>query len=602
MKVIIRNKAVYIPSIDAKDLYVSNNYNVPTDVGYSLKTKDGNVNTRRFKNTFDYSLDLIKLREVYSKVFRNRGFSFYKGEKEYTSQIINVTFKYSNKLFNLVGKNTYVRFGYDVKQMGFHDCVSIKDGQLVGIQTNTSATSPCDPELLGKCFNYSEGEKEYQIGSIPTLNTREKLRNELYANGFWCDGIHYVRFKRSSGSARVGKCLFINERLYPKMHKWDMCGLKVVKGQEIDLAALESYISLSSSSIIDTLEIQPHNILVIDDFESVFIDEVIATRENGGHLISSQEKVTIKNSIWDGQSLIDKSLLGDYARYGMVLLRNRFFKSCCFNTNIQDWLIDNKITSINQLKGFTLAKDIKDIKLITTPSSIKYLKFASLEQWLNNITSTFGIVKHDKKTHYFGGSMVKTHYQLINTLQMTFEEVQALLAPSLDFKRLMRDDPAVLRFYIKYPENHDFKDEALLSDNDIIFNLLGLNEDFTKTNLYCKFRDTLFASYIKELKSGHVYVEGNYSTLLGNPLEMLRASIGKFNGESSIGIGTIHTKRFPYGSQLLGSRSPHVCAGNIWLPMNTANEAIDNYFNLTNEIVCINSIGENVLQRLSGAD
>lgn len=602
MKVIIKNKAVYIPSIDAKDLYVSNNYNVPNDVGYSLRTQDGNVNTWRFKNTFDYSLDLIKLREVYSKVFRNRGFSFYKGEKEYTSQIINVTFKYSNKLFNLVGKNTYIRFGYDVKQMEFHDCICIKDGQLVGIQTNTSAASPCDSELLGKCFNYSEGEKEYQIGSIPTLNTREQLRNELYANGFWCDGIHYVRFKRSSGSARVGKCLFINERLYPKMHKWDMCGLKVVEGQEIDLAALESYISLSSSSIIDTLEIQPHNILVIDDFESVFTDEVIATRENGGHLVSCQEKVTVKNSIWDGESLIDKSLLGDYACYGMVLLRNRFFKSCCFNTNIQDWLIDNRITSIKQLKGFTLAKNIKDIKLITTPSSIKYLKFASLEQWMRNITSTFGIVKHDKKTHYFGGSMVKAHYQLINTLQMTFEEVQALLAPSLDFKRLMRDDPAVLRFYIKYPENHNFKDEALLSDNDIIFNLLGLNEDFTKTTLYCKFRDTLFASYIKELKSGHVYVEGNYSTLLGNPLEMLQASIGKFNGESSMGIGTIHTKRFPYGSQLLGSRSPHVCAGNIWLPMNTANEAVDKYFNLTNEIVCINSIGENVLQRLSGAD
>ena len=32
------------------------------------------------------------------------------------------------------------------------------------------------------------------------------------------------------------------------------------------------------------------------------------------------------------------------------------------------------------------------------------------------------------------------------------------------------------------------------------------------------------------------------------------------------------------------------------------NDTIDKYVNLTNEIVCINSIGENVLQRLSGSD
>lgn len=486
--------------------------------------------------------------------------------------------------------------------MSFNDCVCIKDGQLVGIQLNTSVISPCSFQLLEKCFNYSEEDHEYHTGTIPTLNTREDLREELYAHGFLCDGIHYVRFKRSSGSARVGKCLFINERLYPKMHKWDMCGLKVTAGQEIDLAALESYISLSSSSIIDTLEIKPNNILVIDDYESVFTDEVIATREANGHLVSCQENVTIKNSIWDGQSLIDVSLLGEYSKYGMVLLRNRFFKSCCFNTNIQEWLIDNRITSVDQLNGFTLAKDIHDIKLITTPSSIKYLKFDSLEHWLTNITTTFGIVKHDKKTHYFDGTMVKTHYQLINTLQLTYSEVEDLLKPSLDFKRMMRDDPAILRFFIKYPANHKFKDEALMSDNDIIFNLLGLNDAFTQTELYCKFRDTLFASYIRDLKNGHVFVEGNYSTLLGNPLEMLQAAIGAFEGRSSIGKGNIHSKRFGYGKRILGSRSPHVCAGNVWLTNNVQNDDIDKYFNLTPEIVCVNSIGENLLQRLSGAD
>ncbi len=42
--------------------------------------------------------------------------------------------------------------------------------------------------------------------------------------------------------------------------------------------------------------------------------------------------------------------------------------------------------------------------------------------------------------------------------------------------------------------------------------------------------------------------------------------------------------------------------GNIWLAENKENQLIDRYLNLTDEIVCINSIGENVLQRLSGSD
>ena len=38
------------------------------------------------------------------------------------------------------------------------------------------------------------------------------------------------------------------------------------------------------------------------------------------------------------------------------------------------------------------------------------------------------------------------------------------------------------------------------------------------------------------------------------------------------------------------------------MPVNRDNEMIERYINLTKEIVCINSIGESVLDRLSGAD
>ena len=75
------------------------------------------------------------------------------------------------------------------------------------------------------------------------------LRAHFYQNGFYLDGVHFVRYKRSAGSSREGKCLFIDERLYKAMNKWSGCGLKV----QTDLASWESYKALSLSSIKGTI-------------------------------------------------------------------------------------------------------------------------------------------------------------------------------------------------------------------------------------------------------------------------------------------------------------------------------------------------------------
>lgn len=614
----MENKGVYIPSIDAKDIYLSAHYIENNPDGYNLKLKDGQYNLRKFINSLDYSLDLIELQDIYYKKYRRNNFSFKVKKHQYTTNVINLTFKYSVKEWNQMNRNTFVKFGYNYNRLIFEDCIAKNNnGEIVGIQIGTKVLSPISE--LPSCFcivdteirdkkdktKVKEIQKQYKkVKESKTLKTNAQLRNELYKYGFVCNGTKYCRMKRSSGSARVGKCLFINEELFKPILKFSSGKIVLKEGQEVDLAAYESYISLPSSSIIDTLPISPENILLIDDFESIFKEDVIETHNDNGWLTTSEKNCEIKNSIWDGQSLIDISLMGDYACYGMILLRNLMFKSCCFNCNIQQWFKDNNITDVSQLNGKTRAKYIEDVKLITTPNSIKYLKFDTLDNWLDNLYPRFGVVKHDKKTHFFDGQLVQTHYQLINTLQLSKDEVQEFLKESLEFAQMLRDNPAVVRYYIKYPDIDEFEplSKPMLNKNDVIYNLMCINDNFTKTKYYQEFLHDLLASYYKNLKNGHVYVNGNYSTLLGNPIEMLQQSIGTFNGKSQIGIGNIHNIRFEYNKTLLGSRSPHVTMGNIWLANNQENKLIDCYFNLTDEIVCINSIGENVLQRLSGAD
>ena len=612
------NKQIYIPSIDAKDIYLSSHYIEDNPDGYNLKLKDGQYNLRKFTNSLDDSLDLTELLNIYYKKYRRKDFSFRIKKHQYTTNVINLTFKYSVKEWNQMSKNTFVKFGYDYRALVFEDCIAKNEtGEIVGIQVGENLHSPI--EELPNYFSIVDIETKNENGvstttNVPkqykkvkepkTLKTNAELRKELYRHGFICNGVQYCRMKRSSGSARVGKCLFINEELLKPLLKFSSGNITIQEGEEVDLAAYESYISLPSSSIIGTIPIAPENILLIDDYESVFREDVIETHNENGWLTTSEKNCEISNSIWDGQSLIDISLMGDYSCYGMILLRNLMFKSCCFNCNIQKWFQDNNITDISQLNGKTRATRIEDIKLITTPSSIKYLKFDTLDNWLDHLYPEFGVVKHDKKTHFFGGKLVQTHYQLINTLQLSQDEVREFLQESLDFAQLLRDNPAVVRHYIKYPdiEELDAMAKPMLDKNDVVYHLMCINDNFTKTKYYQEFLVDLLRSYYKNLKNGHVYVNGNYATLLGNPIEMLQQSIGTFQGESQIGVGNIHNIRFGYHKTLLGSRSPHVTMGNIWLAYNKENIQIDRYFNLTDEIVCINSIGENVLQRLSGAD
>lgn len=610
---------MYILSIDAKDLYDANHLVHMNPCGYDVRDSNGNLKLGRFINSLDYSLDLIKLREVYQRTYRNERFGFILDGKEYSQTVVNVTFKYSYKQWNQFvrydsrlkeNRTYYVLAGYQLDALTFKDRLAFEDDKLVGVCVNAPVNIPVSDTVLGQTFRFDSKAHVYRIcaNRNKTLMSCKQLREDLYANGFICDGQKYVRFKRSSGSSRVGKCLFIDESMAGRMRTWERCGIPIRNGQRLDLAGWEAYISLTLSSIIDTLEIRQENILLIDDYESTFNDRMMAIGYDGTQMTASATTTTITNCIWDGQALMDSSLFSKYPTKGMLLLRNRFFKSACFNTNIQEFFADNGITEVSQLNGKTRAKEISDIKLIVTPSSVKYLKFGSFDAWLDELEPNFGIVKFDKPTYFFDGQLVQTHYQLLNTLHMSREEVKELLKPSQDYFCQLDTNPSVFRRHVGCQGTAELGEHGsrdcfdCIAMNDVWYYLLGVNKKFAKTKLYADWKKKVLKAFKDNIRKGHILVRGTYATLLGNPYEMLQASIGKFDGTSLLGQGGVYCRMFEDGVELLGSRSPHVAAGNILCTTNKRHELLDRYFNLTPYIVCINSIEENILERLSGAD
>lgn len=547
-KVNTRNLTMYALDKDGKTITTTDKS------GKEVKVIDSN----KFKIRFDTSMGLDELTEILEKKRIKKQSIFKVKWQDATNQVIHVTFKYSVKAPHTITKG---------KNKG-----KIKNDSVEG-------------------YN------------------RKGIRKKIYKDGFHMDNIHYVRWERSGGSARTGKCLFINENLLKLMNEFTDCGVDTSK--PLDLASFEAYRALILSGKIGDIEIRPENILLIEDCKSTFENDVMLTSYDSKHnkLFTKEQRVEITNKIHDGQSLIDISLMPEgYKEKGMILLRHKFFKSCCFNSNIQQWFIDNKITDISQLKGKTVATKIEDIKLITTPSSIKYIKFGDKDTWFTDwieqvekSKKPFGIVKYEKPTKYFNGDLVRTHYQILNTLQIMRDKIKVLSQETLDYLDLLRKDHIAMMTYCMIHADDEDSELMLNTHCDIIYRMMKENEDFHKTEYYRDTAKNIIEQLRSDVKIGRILVRGNYSTILGNPIEMLQASIGIWDGTSQVGEGNIVTKVFPE-KELLVCRSPHICAGNIYLPKNTKNELIEKYINMTDNIVVINSIGENTLQRLSGCD
>ena len=574
------NKNVQILSIEGKDLL----------------TKRYKVNKKSiYIASLDDSIEVDKLKKLNKKIIKYNK----KKRRFYSNDIITVTFKYSAKKTD--------------KDYSDEEYERIENLKLVYDIIKTENSDNKD--------NLKNIKETLKIAER-NISQRE-IREQLYQYGFNININgklkHFVRYKRSSGSARVGKCLFINEDYYKKMIDWSFAGIEHKKDTEMDCSSMEAYISLSASTCIDRFKLKPENILLIDDIKSTFTDTVMATKlineekdENGniidGDLYTDVETTQITNKIVDGESLLDKSIFEEcgYSDKAILQIRNRFFKGIGVNTDIQQFFKDNNITRIDQLKGETIATDISQIKLITTPSSVKYLKFGTFKKWLKQIVEDWGICKYEKPQHHFNG-MVQTHYQLINTLGMDKHETELFLEDTIRYIDYLKNDTTVFKYHLGLlsEEEEEIRDKENINSNaEFILEMLKRNDDFIHTKMCSNFRNEIIKSYIKNVRKGHVLVNGNYSVAISCPYEFLLASIGKWDGKSSIlkPFECVCSK-FDENKEILGVRSPQPTMSNMCLLTNKKSDVLDKYFNTNSqEVLYLSPINNNIMELFSSCD
>ena len=484
---------------------------------------------------------------------------------------------------------------------------------------------------LDKCIKIAENENDLEkVECLKSFKTQAELKKDLFNKKsadeireiFYTKGVeirhdiqrkngkitkqeyvHYNMLYRSTGKAKDGSCMFICDRLYKKALNFIRMGIKMPKNNA-PIVEMGAYSSLIASSIIDTIHIDPKNILILKDVDSYFTTNIISIEtDKEKHCIAiPKENYQLKNTMFDGQGLIDESIFPKWGN-GYLLLRHHMCKMACFKTRIQkffkDYYKENYENAIIT-DMFGIEHYAKDIKLITTENAMKWLKFdIEYEYWCKKVYEnkcTFGIVKTAHKSKL--GEVQKMSYQMINSLDM--DVMPNVVNKSKEYIELLKRDNNAFLKYLK--ENKNFS-----NDFEVLVALCEQNKEFTRSDYFRYRKANIIEAYVNNFKFGKVLKNADNLVFVGSPYAMLLYSVGesvekdktfKFE-EDAI---QCFTNRFKDNEYLACFRSPHNSKNNISYLHNIYSDEYLKYFDLGEQIIVLNVLHTPIQDRMNGCD
>lgn len=450
--------------------------------------------------------------------------------------------------------------------------------------------------------------------------SKEELRRKFYNDGVDVEYIfrkrngeirkretlHYKMLYRSTGKAKKGSCMFVVDKLYEKAKNFLYMGITLPEVNPM-IVEISAYAPLVSSGIVGRVKINPKNILILRDVDRIFNTDVISveTDENKHCYAKHISNYKLKNTLFDGQALIDSSIFPQWGN-GYILLRHHFCKMAAFNTNIQkffkDYFGDDYYTATVK-DMFGNEHYVKDIELITTDNAMKWLKFdISYDYWCKWVYDNdcqFGIVKtaHESKL----GNVQKMSYQMVNSLDEVI--MPEVVKESVEYVERLKTDN---EFFMEYLE----KNKNFSNDYEVLIALCEHNSEFYRSSYFRSRKKKIIEGYVLNLKSGKIIQNAENLTIVGSPYAMLlyaaTADEGSVDNDDTFSneFGTIqcYTERFSDGEYLAFFRSPFNSKNNLAYLHNTYSDKMKKYFNLGRQCIAINMIGTDFQDRNNGSD
>ena len=395
---------------------------------------------------------------------------------------------------------------------------------------------------------------------------------EIGKKGFYLNGNHYVRFCCGSGQMRRNTITFINEKLYKTVTDNLMCGF-MSKTKDFNLAKLHAYFALSFSSV---LWVRTPRVCVIKDFFNPInpeekIDFIEKDPKSGKKIITQKTagQLRLELNCADGQGLIDPQfaqLWGEdmnlsYCPCSFVV-RSVFVKGNLATFDFKKYAREHGITTIRDKWGITY--NVEDIDVLLSESQFKMHKYYT--NWQEYLSYTekagirWGVARYNKK---YDDDYVLANYQYIQALNITKEDIQKLIAPTIDWvRKICSGDDLYTLLYMYGVKNEDADYQAMYSSaQSLTAKAIVKNSDFLKDTYVQQKIYKNIAESINRAKLGKIWLHGNYQFMISDPYAQCQAAFGQ-KPTGLLKTGEIYSgwwkDRVPSGTILDCCRSPMI--------------------------------------------
>lgn len=455
-----------------------------------------------------------------------------------------------------------------------------------------------------RCKQYDKKSKSelrtmfYRDGVSVTYRTHNKNGDVIKS-----ETIKYQMLYRTPGKAKRGTCMFICDRLFKKAREFLYMGIELPQ-ENAPIVEIGAYSSLITSSIVGRIKIEPENILILKDFDSFMETDVVSieTNERRECIAVRRDGYRLKNTMFDGQALIDSSIFPAWAD-GYVLLRHHMTKAAAFCTNIQKFFRDHfgdgydTATVTDMFGNKHLAKDIV---MITTDNAAKWLKFnVSYEywcSWVHKNDSLFGVVKTAHRSKL--GDVQRMSYQMVNSLDP--DAMDGVLSTTTEYLQCLQNDDDV---FLEYLENN----KNFSNDFEVLIALVNQNRDFLRCDYFRERKKKIINAYVLNMRTGKILQNADNLVIVGSPYAMLMYAVGEDpesdpTFEHEDGCIQCWTERFEDGEYLAEFRNPFNSRNNLGYLHNHYHQYFNSYFDLGKNIIAVNMIHTDFQDRNNGSD
>ena len=367
------------------------------------------------------------------------------------------------------------------------------------------------------------------------VNVKKKEEyKQLSKAGFYVNGIRYVRFSASAGNIRRNCVMFVSSEISEELTSRLMCDLDN-RVKEFNLAKLSAYFALSTSSI---LWISTPRVCVIKDFFTTLPNQKldwITTDKNGKKTVEERTLDITMNSC-DGQGLVSPEMAQkwsqemnlDYVASSYVV-RSIFVKGNLVPFDFHSYAHENGIEYIYDKWGHPYKID--EIDVLLSESQFKMHKYYSswedYSQYVEKYGIGWGVSRYNRK---FDDEWVLANYQIIQVLNIDKDDIQKLVQPTIDWiKKVCSGNPLYAMLYSLGGFSEDYQieyNDLYTRAQNLAMKAVVKNPDFLNDS--CVQRK-IYRNIIKSInlaKIGKIWVRGNYSFMISDPISQCRSALG----------------------------------------------------------------------------